>query len=188
MPRIYAPNEDHNTEYGADFVNGVAAVAYDDANLLAYFDGKGYTEVQGGDVLQAFDYLTRTDLDRIAASMSIDTSEMEKYEVIQAIETALITIIGIAITEFDAIADIDGGTLAEPTYADATEVIAALPEYVTATVDDVKVSVPVTAWVDTDTYSAAAAASYTFTATLGSVPTPYTTSATATVEVVVSAS
>lgn len=74
MPRIYAPNESHNTEYGADFINGVAAVAYNDANILAYFDGKGYTEVQGGDVLQAFDYLTRTDLDRIALSMDIDTS------------------------------------------------------------------------------------------------------------------
>ncbi len=91
------------------------------------------------------------------------------------------------ITTFDAITSVNGGYAGSATYADATEVKAALPTTVKANSN--AVSVPVLQWVDTDNYNPNVAGSYTFTATLGSIPTGYanTEGYTATVEVVVTA-
>lgn len=190
MARIYSPNTGHNVDFGVDFYNGVAAVPDADTATIAWFTAKGYTIVAGSDTLSPWDYLPIETLQTFAPYAGIVYAGMDKKELVEAIETALITLMKIEITAFDAIADIDGGTLAEPTYADAAAVQAILPEYVEATFDDgIKATVPVTAWVDTDTYNAAAAAKYTFTATLGTLPLPFanTAAVTATVEVEVAA-
>jgi len=52
----------------------------------------------------------------------INPAGMTKAVLVNAIETALITLMKIEITQFDAIADIDGGTTAEPVFADADAV------------------------------------------------------------------
>lgn len=190
MARIYSMNPAHNCDYGVDFFYGAAAVPDADTTTLAWLTAKGYTVVSGSDTLSPWDYLPIEQLKLFAPYAGIDPAGLTKAQLVAAIETALITLMKIEITEFDAIADVDGGTVAEPVYADKDEVIAALPTHVTATFEGgIKVTVPVTAWVDTDTYNAAAAASYTFTATLGTIPTPFANTAgvTATVEVVVAA-
>lgn len=190
MARVYSPNENHNCDYGVDFVNGAAAVPDANTELLAWFEKNHYTIVEGSDTLSPWDQLPVEQLRAFAPYGGIDPAGLTKAELVAAIETALITLMKIEITQFDEIADIDGGTIADPTYADAAAIQAILPEYVTATFQNgVKATVPVTAWVDTDTYNPAAAASYTFTATLGTLPLPFANTAkvTATVEVVVAA-
>lgn len=190
MARIYALNVDHNCDYGVDFINGVAAVPDANTDLVAWFTAKGYTIVAGSDTLSPWDFLPVSELEMFAPHLGIDATGMTKDILVSAIETALITLMKIEITEFDTIEDVDGGTVATPTYADATAVIAALPTVVTATFDDgIKATVPVTTWVDTDTYNKGAAGKYTFTATLGTLPLPFanTATVTATVDVEVKA-
>ena len=92
------------------------------------------------------------------------------------------------ITQFNPIPDVQAGAAGSTIYADSAEVIAKLPDSVTAvTANDGTVTVPVTTWVDTDGYNPNVAGSYTFTATLGAIPSGYanTGNHTATVEVVV---
>ena len=74
----------------------------------------------------------------------------------------------VALTSFAAIANIDGGTAGDPTYADAAAVKATLPEYAYA--EPGGTPIPISAWVDTDTYNAGTAATYTFTGTVGTLP------------------
>jgi hypothetical protein len=190
MARIYAPNQHHNCDYGVDFINGVGAVPDANAALLAWFTAHGYLVVPGTDTLSPWDLLTLEQLQIFAPFAGIDPAGMPKAVLVGAIETALITLMKIEITAFDAIPDVDAGTLAEPVFANANEVIAALPSHVTATFPNgSRATVPVAAWVDTDTYNAGAAAKYTFTATLGALPLPFANTAvvTATVEVEVKA-
>lgn len=190
MARIYSTNENHSCDYGVDFFNGAAAVPDADKSSINWLTTKGYTVVKGSDTLSPWDYLTKEELQQFAPYAGISIAGKTKQQLVSAIETALITLMKIEITEFDAIADINAGTLADPTYVDATEVKAVLPSTVTATFEGgIKVTVPVTAWVDTDTYDKTAAAKYTFTATLGDIPTPFanTANAAATVEVEVKA-
>lgn len=190
MARIYAPNEEHNCDFGVDFTHGAAAVPDASTKVIGWFNKQGYTIVPGSDTLSPWDHLPVEQLRIFAPYAGINPTGMTKAVLVNAIETALITLMKIEITQFDAIADIDGGTTAEPVFADADAVKAVLSDYVTATfANGSKATVPVTAWVDTDTYNKAAAASYTFTATLGTIPLPFANSAevTATVEVVVAA-
>ena len=190
MARIYSPNEDRSCDYGVDFINGAAAVPDAKTVLVNYFIHKGYVVVPGSDTLSPWDYLPKDELIIFAPYIGIDPTGLTKAALVAAIETTLTSLVKIEITAFDAIPDVDGGTLATPKYADAAAVIAALPAYVTATfVGGAKATVPVTTWVDTDSYSKLAAAKYTFTATLGTIPTPFanTAAVTATVEVEVKA-
>lgn len=190
MARIYAPNEAHNCDFGVDFIHGAAAVPDANTDLVSWFIHHGYLVVPGSDTMSPWDLLPVELLCIFAPYAGIDPTGMPKPVLVAAIETALITLMKIEITAFDALADIDGGTTADPVFADADAIKAVLPDYVTATfADGIKVTVPVTAWVDTDTYNKATAASYTFTATLGPIPLPFANSAnkTATVEVVVAA-
>ena len=190
MARVYSPNEAHSCDYGVDFINGVAAVPDANTSSIAWFTAKGYTIVAGSDTLSPWDYLPMSELQMFAPYAGIDPTGMAKDVLVAAIETALITLMKIEITQFDAIADVNGGTVATPVYANAAAVQAALPTTVTATfANGSKATVPVTAWVDTDTYNKAAAAKYTFTATLGAIPLPFANTAkvTATVEVEVKA-
>lgn len=189
MARVCSPNQSHSCDYAVDFFNGAAAVPDANTALLAWFTAKGYTVVAGSDTLSPWDYLSVAELARFVPYAGIDPTGMTKAQLVAAIETALITLMKIEITAFDAIADINGGTLAVPTYANAAAVQAILPDTVTATfANGSKATVPVTAWVDTDTYNKAAA-KYTFTATLGTLPLPFanTANVTATVEVEVKA-
>lgn len=190
MARIYSPNESHSCDYGVDFIYGAAAVPDANVKVIAWFTHHGYTVVPGSDTLSPWDHLPIEQLRIFAPYAGINPAGMTKAALVTAIETALITLMKIEITTFDAIPDIDGGTLAKPVFDDADAVKAVLPEFVTATfANGSKATVPVTAWADTDTYNKAAAASYTFTATLGAIPLPFanTAGATATVEVVVAA-
>jgi hypothetical protein len=189
VAKIYSPNESHNCDYGVDFINGVAAVADANTKLIAWFTAKGYTVVAGTDTLTNWDKMTSAELAVIAPYMGIDPVGKTKAVLVAAIETALLTLMKIEITAFDAIADVAGGTVAVPTYANATAVKAALATTVVATIGGGKATVPVTAWVDTDTYDKTTAGKYTFTATLGALPLPYanTGNHTATVEVEVKA-
>lgn len=191
MARIYSPNESHSCDYGVDFIFGVAAVPDADTNTIGWFQNKGYTVVSGSDTLSPWDMLPVEQLRIFAPYAGIDPTGMKKSALVAAIETALITLMKIEIIAFDTIPDIDGGTVAEPTFADADEVKAVLPDFVTATFENgSKATVPVEAWNDTDTYNAGVAGKYTFTATLGEIPTPFanTATVTATVEVEVKAS
>jgi hypothetical protein len=191
MARIYSLNQGHSCDYGVDFINGVAAVPDANTKLVAWFTAKGYTVVPGSDTLSPWDLLPVAQLAIFAPYAGINPAGMTKAQLVAAIETALLTLMKIEITQFDAIPDIDGGTVAEPVFDDKDEVIAVLPTHVTATfVNGSKATVPVTAWADTDTYNKGVAGKYTFTATLGAIPLPFTVAlgVTATVEVEVKAS
>ncbi len=92
------------------------------------------------------------------------------------------------ITGFEAIGDIDGGTIAAPTYANADAVKAhlttAYPTVTARVYGGGTVPVSVTSWTDSDSYKADVAGSYTFTAALD-IPQDYTLGddVTATIEV-----
>lgn len=176
MARIYSPNPGHSCDYGVDFINGVAAVSDDDAHLINYFRNKGYTVVAGSNQLSPWDHLTIEQLRLFAPYAGIDPDGKTKSQLIQLIETTLLTLMKIEITAFDAISDIDGGKAGDLTYADADAVIAILPDFVTATFSNGLVAtVPVASWANSDNYgSSSTAGKYTFTATLGSVPLPFT--------------
>ncbi|NQX61615.1 S-layer homology domain-containing protein [Paenibacillus qinlingensis] len=93
------------------------------------------------------------------------------------------------ITAFDAIGDVAAGRAGAATYANESEVTAALlASHATVTANGGTITVPVTGWLDTDGYNPSVAGSYTFTATLGSLPanTTNTDNLTAKVEVVMS--
>ncbi len=190
MARIYSPNEGHSCDFGVDFTYGAAAVPDANTKVIGWFQARGYTIVPGSDTLSPWDLLPVEQLRIFAPYGGINPAGMTKAQLVAAIETALITLMKIEITQFDDIADVDGGTTADPVFADADAIKAVLPNYVTATfANGSKATVAVTAWADTDTYNKAAADSYTFTATLGAIPLPFanTAGATATVEVVVAA-
>jgi hypothetical protein len=88
---------------------------------------------------------------------------------IAELKEAGLMVADINITTFDAIANVEAGTVGDAEIlADAAAVIAVLPTEITA--NGGAIEVPVTTWVDTDTYSASTAGSYTFTATLGTLP------------------
>jgi hypothetical protein len=104
------------------------------------------------------------------------------------VEVVIVSPVITNITVFDAIGDVSAGTAGSATYANESEVSAALvASHAVVTANDGTLTVPVTTWVDTDSYNASVAGSYTFTATLGSLPanTTNTDNVTATVEVVV---
>jgi hypothetical protein len=190
MARVYSPNPKHSCDYGVDFIYGAATVPDAETYLINYFLHKGYLVVPGANLLSPWDLLPLEQLQIFAPYAGIDPTGMTKAALVAAIETALLTLMKIEITAFDAIPAVDGGTVADPTYANAAAVQAVLPTEVLATFPNgSQAVVPVAAWVDTDTYNAAADASYTFTATLGALPLPFANTAvvTATVEVVVGA-
>lgn len=190
MTRIYAPNTGYTTDHGVDFINGAAAVLDADIETIEWFQNNGFEIVAGSSVLSPWDRLTVEELNRFAPYASINTAGMTKGQIVTAIETALITLMNYEITAFDAITDLDGGSVATPTYANAAAVQAVLPAVVYATLaPGIVAAVPVTVWVDTDIYDKTTAGSYTFTATLGALPTPYanTAAVTAEIEVVVAA-
>ena len=94
----------------------------------------------------------------------------------------------VEVTGYVAIADIDGGTVAEAVYATAEDVVAVLPN--TVTISGTADVVPLLSWADTDNYNAAVAGSYTFTGTIGTLPTGYVDAVdpitTVTVDIVIS--
>ena len=103
-----------------------------------------------------------------------------------ALEATVEVVIGtVNITGVETLANIDGGTIAAPTYADAAAVIAALPAKVNGTFGETGTVEADVTWVDTDLYDAGVAGDYTFTGTL-TLPAGYTNTdgLVATVEVV----
>lgn len=215
--KIYAPNEDHTCDYGVDFFFGAGftedlaaadlfeAKGYtvvENAAALSEFDKLPTAVLKA--FAEEFEVTLEEDatkkeivdaliaavgaaaLDSLATALGLDPAGLTRDEVIEGVEGQLEKI-AIEITGFTAIEALDGGTAAEPAFADVDAVIAALPEKVYC--DAGTIPVPVEAWVDTDTYNAAAEGSYTFTATLGALPPPYanTAAVTATVEVVIAA-
>ena len=90
-----------------------------DANTatLAWFTAKGFTVVTGSDTLSPWDHLPVETLRIFAPYVGIDASGKTKNQLVSGIETALITLMKIEIEEFDAIANVDAGTTADPKYA-----------------------------------------------------------------------
>jgi hypothetical protein len=92
MPRLYAPNLNHNITCGdVDFVNGVAAVAADTAaETLAYFTGKSYTQDNSKHTLTILDALTLPECQRVAEIFGVDLTDITtKQATVRAIETAI---------------------------------------------------------------------------------------------------
>ena len=102
-----------------------------------------------------------------------------------AIVKVFIEVADINIVSFDTIDDIDGGKVGATTYANAGEVITALPTSVKANAGTI--TVPVTDWEDTDSYNPDTSGYYTFTAKLGDLPegVTNTNNETATVKVII---
>ncbi len=92
MPRIYAPNEEHNYTPGdVDFVNGAAAVVADaDTD---WFDDQGYSIDSSKHELTLLDTLTPAQLRELCAWLGITIDQGEdpdtKQVLVRAIETSL---------------------------------------------------------------------------------------------------
>lgn len=91
MPRIYAPNESHNMEWGeVDFVEGVATCAASAASAIAYFTAEGYTIDNSKHIRTLLDDLTPVQLRALCTylRMTIDAGETPdtKYALVRAIE------------------------------------------------------------------------------------------------------
>ena len=84
--KIYAPNENHNCDYGVDFINGVGftgEVAV--ANLLV---ARGYTKVEAT-ALSEFDKLPTSTLIALANEFEVTIEEnATKAEIVLALITA----------------------------------------------------------------------------------------------------
>ena len=165
MARIYSVNENHTCDYGIDFYNGAAAVPNSDTKTIARFNKDGYTIVMDYDELQLWDYLNKEELIKLADFLRIDSTDLSKVEIVAAIENRIANDMAMNITGVETLANIDGGTIADPVYLDAEAVIAALPKTVECTyATDEKIDLEVT-WDDTDAYEVASG-SYTFTGTI----------------------
>ena len=91
MPRIYAPNEEHEITWGeTDFIKGVAAVPASAAIAIAYFTAQGYTIDSSKHVRTLLDDLTPAQLRDLCGylGMTIDQGEDPdtKYALVRAIE------------------------------------------------------------------------------------------------------
>jgi hypothetical protein len=105
------------------------------------------------------------------------------------LEATVEVVIGtVNITGVETLANIDGGTIAAPVYADAEAVIAALPKTVECTYGETGTVEADVIWADTDLYDAGVAGDYIFTGTL-TLPAGYTNTdgVVATVEVTIAA-
>lgn len=93
MPRIFAPNEDYNSNAGAvDFVNGAAAVAATETSAIAYFTAEGCDIDTSKNALTPLDRMTREDLDDIASYLGITLVPADgKADVIKDIEDLIST-------------------------------------------------------------------------------------------------
>lgn len=89
MPKIYAPNEDHNFNQGElAFINGVAAAA-SDADV-SYFVEAGYGIDNTAHVLSELDKLPKATLLAIAEEMELELPEViKKQYLVQALYAAL---------------------------------------------------------------------------------------------------
>lgn len=93
MPRIFAPNDEHNFNAGGvQFVNGAAVLAKDHASLPFFASAKGYDVDNSKHTLTAIDTLPRTTLDSIATYMGITLVPTDgKLDVIRDIEGLIST-------------------------------------------------------------------------------------------------
>jgi hypothetical protein len=92
MPRIYAPNEQHNYTPGdVDFVNGAAAVAADADT--SWFAAQGYAIDNSKHVLTLIDTLTSAQLRAMCAYLGITVDAGEtpdtKQALVRAVETSV---------------------------------------------------------------------------------------------------
>ena len=120
MPRIFAPNDEHNFNAGGvQFVNGAAALAKDHDSLPFFAAEKGYIVDNSKHTLTALDTLPRATLDAIAAYMGITLVPADgKLEVIRDIEGMISTAkLGALTVESVAHASKDGFTVITVTEA-----------------------------------------------------------------------
>ncbi len=185
MARIYSVNVNHNYKVGGvEFVNGVAVVEDTETEMLNYFENKGYEVITGDDSnLTELEKLNLEQLKEIAEELKIVKNYTSKKEALTDIKGQS-NAFTIEITEFD-VEDIDGGDTENPIFKDATEVIEALPQFVTA--NGAGTLIEVDSWADTDNYNASVAGTYTFTGTISELPEPYanTASTPLTIDVIV---
>lgn len=88
MPRIYAPNGNHNMAWGeVDFTNGVAAMM--SGADTSYFQAEGYDVDNSKHVLTLLDALTITQLQQACDYLGVDRSAaLTKQALVRALETS----------------------------------------------------------------------------------------------------
>ena len=87
-PRIYAPNDAHESNYVVPFVEGVAAL--DDGDpMLDWFTAKGYEIVSGTNRITPIDRVPMSELIRLAPFVGVNPANKEKYELVALIEAAV---------------------------------------------------------------------------------------------------
>lgn len=91
MPRIFAPNEDYNSNAGAvDFVNGAAAVPDTATEAIALFTAEGFSVDTNRNTLSPFDALKETKIREICAYAGVTVLAGDsKYQVIRKLEVGL---------------------------------------------------------------------------------------------------
>lgn len=88
MPRFYSPNENFNgVSATVEFINGVGAVEASNTNVIDFLVGKGYLKDDTKHELSQWDMLTKSELIGIAKTMSIETENKTKKELVSLIET-----------------------------------------------------------------------------------------------------
>lgn len=88
MPRIYSPNENYNgISAGVEFINGVGAVETSNTNAINWLLSKGYSKDDTKHELSQWDKLTKGELIGIASTMTIDTENKTKQELVSLIES-----------------------------------------------------------------------------------------------------
>lgn len=120
--------------YGSGWVTGTANIFPDLIAEGDYINEKTFVVGSSGDFMLVIEYDNLKKISSLTGTsddfgLSIPPADVE-------------------ITAFDAISNVSAGTAGSATYANAAEVIAALPT--TATANTSAVTVPVTTWVDTD--------------------------------------
>ena len=93
MPRIFAPNKDHNFNFGGvQFINGAAALAKNHASLPFFAAAKGYDVDENKHTLTVFDTLTLEQIKAICDYSGIAyLANDDKYAVIRKLEAGMST-------------------------------------------------------------------------------------------------
>lgn len=155
MARVFAKNENHNCDYGVDFVNGVAFVPDSEAALLEHLRKQGYNVQTDDDILGSppfsslsvdigklsiIDTMNIEQLRIVCQMVGVDpdailahppVEQFPKLRLIAAIEQGL-WYMARKLSSWVPISDIDAGTVANPLFVDEAALIANLPKLVVA--------------------------------------------------------
>ena len=155
MARVFAKNENHNCDYGVDFVNGVAFVPDSEVALLEQLRKQGYNVQTDDDILGSppfsslsvdigklsiIDTMNIEQLRIVCQMVGVDpdailahppVEQFPKLRLIAAIEQGLWYMTR-RLSSWVPISDIDAGTVANPLFADEADIIVKLPKLISA--------------------------------------------------------